>query len=79
MAEQSIPSTTELGAAGIADAPTHDQVDRYFQISARGSTQKREVVAGITTFMAMVYAVLSCPACSARQALTPAPCSLRCA
>ena len=58
MAEQSIPSSTELGTAGIADARA---IDRYFQISARGSTQKREVVAGITTFMAMVYAVFVVP------------------
>ena len=58
MAEQSIPSTTDLGAAGFADARA---VDRYFQISARGSTQRHEVVAGITTFMAMVYAVFVVP------------------
>ena len=37
------------------------RIDRYFQISARGSTRRREVVAGITTFMAMVYAVFVVP------------------
>ncbi|CBJ38894.1 putative permease [Ralstonia solanacearum CMR15] len=58
MAEQSIPSATELNATGFADARA---VDRYFQITARGSTHRREVVAGITTFMAMVYAVFVVP------------------
>jgi AGZA family xanthine/uracil permease-like MFS transporter len=43
-------------------APTaQGKIDQYFQISARGSTQRREVVAGITTFMAMVYAVFVVP------------------
>ncbi|AQW32050.1 NCS2 family permease (plasmid) [Ralstonia syzygii subsp. celebesensis] len=58
MAEQSLPSVTELDAAGFADTRA---VDRYFQITARGSTHRREVVAGITTFMAMVYAVFVVP------------------
>ncbi len=58
MAEQSIPSVTELDAAGFADTRA---VDRYFQITARGSTPRREAVAGITTFMAMVYAVFVVP------------------
>ncbi|AEG69903.1 NCS2 family permease [Ralstonia solanacearum] len=58
MAEQSLPSVTELDPAGFADTRA---VDRYFQITARGSTHRREVVAGITTFMAMVYAVFVVP------------------
>ncbi|MDC6177522.1 NCS2 family permease [Ralstonia solanacearum] len=58
MAEQSLPSVTERDAAGFADTRA---VDRYFQITARGSTHRREVVAGITTFMAMVYAVFVVP------------------
>ncbi len=37
------------------------KIDYYFQISARGSTQKREIVAGITTFLAMVYSVFVVP------------------
>ncbi|QET05976.1 NCS2 family permease [Cupriavidus pauculus] len=44
-----------------AHAPPPQRIDRYFQISARGSTARREVVAGITTFMAMVYAVFVVP------------------
>ncbi len=58
MAEQSLASVTEPDAAGFADTRA---VDRYFQITARGSTHRREMVAGITTFMAMVYAVFVVP------------------
>jgi adenine/guanine/hypoxanthine permease len=36
-------------------------IDRYFQITSRGSTQRREVVAGVTTFLAMVYSVFVVP------------------
>ncbi|MHA6913634.1 NCS2 family permease [Ralstonia pseudosolanacearum] len=58
MAEQSIAPATERDTASFADARA---IDRYFQITARGSTHRREVVAGITTFMAMVYAVFVVP------------------
>ncbi|NRR34167.1 NCS2 family permease [Oxalobacteraceae bacterium] len=37
------------------------KVDSYFQISARGSTTRTEIVAGITTFLAMVYSVFVVP------------------
>ncbi|WP_233800664.1 NCS2 family permease [Paraburkholderia sp. HP33-1] len=36
-------------------------LDRYFDISARGSTQRQEIVAGVTTFLAMVYSVFVVP------------------
>ncbi|MEH6465284.1 MAG: NCS2 family permease [Shewanella psychromarinicola] len=36
-------------------------LDSYFNISARGSTLKREVIAGLTTFLAMVYSVIVVP------------------
>ncbi|MFC4420372.1 NCS2 family permease [Cupriavidus pampae] len=45
----------------VTRLPPADRIDRYFQISARGSTTRREVVAGTTTFMAMVYAVFVVP------------------
>lgn len=38
-----------------------NKVDSYFQISARGSTTRTEIVAGITTFLAMVYSVFVVP------------------
>ncbi len=36
-------------------------IDRYFDISSRGSTRRTEIVAGITTFLAMVYSVFVVP------------------
>ncbi|MEZ9197133.1 NCS2 family permease [Shewanella sp. 10N.286.54.B9] len=41
--------------------PSDSFLDRYFNISARGSTLKREVIAGFTTFLAMVYSVIVVP------------------
>ena len=38
------------------------RIDRYFQITKHDSTPLREVVAGVTTFMAMVYSVFVVPA-----------------
>ncbi|KWH36379.1 NCS2 family permease [Burkholderia stagnalis] len=48
-----VGAEAEFGAKGV--------IDRYFGISARGSTQRREIVAGITTFLAMVYSVFVVP------------------
>ena len=36
-------------------------MDRRFQITARGSTVRREIVGGITTFFAMAYIVFVNP------------------
>ncbi len=36
-------------------------IDAFFGITARGSDFRREIIAGITTFMAMVYALLVVP------------------
>ena len=36
-------------------------LDGYFKISQRGSSVKQEVVAGLTTFLAMVYSVIVVP------------------
>ncbi|MGN5477350.1 NCS2 family permease [Cupriavidus basilensis] len=58
MIEQPYPSVTEVDAAR-PDAK--NKLDAYFQITARGSTQRQELVAGVTTFMAMVYAVFVVP------------------
>ncbi|WP_175778594.1 NCS2 family permease [Burkholderia anthina] len=44
---------TDFGTKGV--------LDRYFDISSRGSTQRREIVAGVTTFLAMVYSVFVVP------------------
>ena len=36
-------------------------LDNYFEITERGSTVRQEVIAGVTTFMAMVYSVIVVP------------------
>jgi AGZA family xanthine/uracil permease-like MFS transporter len=48
-----VGSTTGFGQSGV--------IDRYFGISAKGSTQRGEIVAGVTTFLAMVYSVFVVP------------------
>lgn len=58
MIEQQLQPTQGMGEA---IAVSESKIDQYFQISARGSTQRREVVAGITTFLAMVYSVFVVP------------------
>ena len=58
MIEQPYPSVTDADAARPS---AEGKIDQYFQISERGSTQRREILAGITTFMAMVYAVFVVP------------------
>lgn len=64
MIEQPYPSVTDVDDVAHAQgtrAGSAGKIDEYFQISARGSTRRREVVAGTTTFMAMVYAVFVVP------------------
>jgi adenine/guanine/hypoxanthine permease len=43
-------------------APSESALDRYFQITERGSTVATEVRAGITTFLAMAYIIFVNPA-----------------
>ncbi|MGL4454885.1 MAG: solute carrier family 23 protein, partial [Plesiomonas sp.] len=35
--------------------------DRYFSITARGSSVRQELIAGVTTFLAMVYSIIVVP------------------
>lgn len=58
MIEQPYPSVTDVDAA---PPQASGKLDQYFEITSRGSTQRREVLAGVTTFMAMVYAVFVVP------------------
>ncbi len=39
-----------------------ESLDRFFRVSERGSTIRREVIAGLTTFMTMAYILLVNPA-----------------
>ena len=36
-------------------------IDSYFMITERGSTYKREILAGVTTFMTMAYILIIHP------------------
>ncbi|HET9104490.1 MAG TPA: NCS2 family permease [Solirubrobacteraceae bacterium] len=39
-----------------------DRLDRWFEVSARGSTYRTEVIGGVTTFLTLVYIVFVNPA-----------------
>ncbi|GIU20769.1 permease [Shewanella hafniensis] len=41
--------------------PSGSFLDRYFCVQQRGSTVRQEVIAGLTTFLAMVYSVIVVP------------------
>ena len=52
------------GAAAVAKSPYKGfwgKIDNYFGISKSGSKFKTEIVAGLTTFMAMVYILIVNP------------------
>jgi AGZA family xanthine/uracil permease-like MFS transporter len=55
------PAQSTVGVGAREDFGHMGVIDRYFGISAQGSTQRREIVAGITTFLAMVYSVFVVP------------------
>ncbi|MGS0894779.1 NCS2 family permease [Burkholderia stagnalis] len=60
MSDTPVQPTVGVGAEET-DFGTQGVIDRYFGISSRGSTQRREIVAGVTTFLAMVYSVFVVP------------------
>ncbi|MGK5630827.1 NCS2 family permease [Streptomyces sp. URMC 123] len=55
------PRTDREAGAGSRPPTGRSRLDRYFHISARGSTVAREVRGGVTTFMAMAYILLLNP------------------
>jgi AGZA family xanthine/uracil permease-like MFS transporter len=55
------PAQPTVGAGATDDFGNMSVIDRYFGISTQGSTQRREIVAGVTTFLAMVYSVFVVP------------------
>ncbi|MBW1600634.1 NCS2 family permease [Streptomyces sp. JJ66] len=63
MAQSQVEPKTAADDAGPGSRPPagRDWLDRYFHITARGSTVGREVRGGITTFMAMAYILLLNP------------------
>jgi AGZA family xanthine/uracil permease-like MFS transporter len=46
-------------------------LDRYFMISERGSNVRQEVLAGLTTFLAMVYSVIVVPSMLGKAGFPP--------
>ncbi len=55
------PAQPTVGVGATCDFGNMGVIDRYFAISLHGSTQRREIVAGVTTFLAMVYSVFVVP------------------
>lgn len=51
--------------------PAGHSIDRYFRISERGSNLQREVIAGLTTFLAMVYSVIVVPGMLSKAGFPP--------
>lgn len=47
-------------------------LDRWFKISVRGSTIRREIISGLTTFLAMVYSVIVVPDMLGKAGFPPA-------
>lgn len=61
--EQKVPKTEQPAADGTATAQSphkgfFGKVDNFFGITKAGSNYKKEIIAGVTTFMAMVYILM---------------------
>ena len=52
--------------------PTTGRLDAWFSISARGSSVRQEILAGLTTFLAMVYSVIVVPSMLGKAGFPPA-------
>ncbi len=52
-------------------AKPNGSLDAYFKISARGSSVRQEVLAGLTTFLAMVYSVIVVPSMLGKAGFPP--------
>ncbi|PLV58946.1 solute carrier family 23 protein, partial [Erwinia sp. B116] len=46
-------------------------LDAWFKISARGSSVRQEIIAGLTTFLAMVYSVIVVPSMLGKAGFPP--------
>ncbi len=51
--------------------PASGKLDAWFNISARGSSVRQEVLAGLTTFLAMVYSVIVVPSMLGKAGFSP--------
>jgi AGZA family xanthine/uracil permease-like MFS transporter len=55
------PTAQPISEVGVETFDSKGFLDRYFEISSRGSSQRQEIIAGVTTFLAMVYSVFVVP------------------
>jgi AGZA family xanthine/uracil permease-like MFS transporter len=55
------PHAQPISEVGVDAFDSKGFLDRYFEISSRGSSQRQEIIAGVTTFLAMVYSVFVVP------------------
>lgn len=60
-------NSSQEGSAGKSGG----SFDAYFKISARGSSVRQEVLAGVTTFLAMVYSVIVVPSMLGKAGFPP--------
>ena len=51
--------------------PASGKLDAWFNISARGSSVRQEILAGLTTFLAMVYSVIVVPGMLGKAGFSP--------
>ncbi len=51
---------------------TQGALDNYFKITARGSTVRQEVLAGLTSLLAMVYSEIDVPGLLGKERFPPA-------
>ena len=51
--------------------PSSGKLDAWFSISARGSSVRQEILAGLTTFLAMVYSVIVVPGMLGKAGFSP--------
>ncbi|WP_413483959.1 NCS2 family permease [Morganella psychrotolerans] len=63
MSDNTTPDSSGAAAKGA--------LDTYFKISSRGSSVKREILAGVTTFLAMVYSVIVVPSMLGKAGFPP--------
>jgi len=55
----------------VGDAKPRSALDAWFKISERGSSVRQEALAGLTTFLAMVYSVIVVPAMLGKAGFPP--------
>ncbi|MGL4270295.1 MAG: solute carrier family 23 protein, partial [Plesiomonas sp.] len=52
---------TNPSSSSVREDATRSAMDNYFLISERGSSVRQEIIAGLTTFLAMVYSIIVVP------------------